>query len=184
MNVVEFYKELVQHNWFSSWSDAPQVYWAGEVSHEALHETALSHGPSFAWVMAEYKKRLFSGKPWGTDPLPQLGLPVEPSLNDMIDLRGDFERLVISQVGVSAKQILDRARYMGALTFNECDIPRLIGSVDALREAWEAGQQEAIALHMALRPAGRMTQLLAAQKASKDRVDAAAAEEDEDWQHV
>lgn len=184
MNILEFYQELVHHDWFSSWSDAPQVYWAGEVSHETLHETALSSGPSFAWLLAEYKKRVFSGKPWGTDPLPTLGLPVEPSLNDMIDLRGDFERLAFSPVGVSAEPILERARYMGALAFNERDIPRLIGSVDALREAWETGQQEAIALHMSLRPAGRMSELLAAQKRSEDRADATAAEAEDDWSQV
>jgi hypothetical protein len=177
MSIVEFYHELVHHDWFSSWSDAPQVYWAGEVSHEVLHEVMLSNGPSFAWVMAEYKKRAFSGKPWGTDPLPKLDIPVEPSLNAMIDLRGDYERLAFALVSTSAEPILERARYMGALAFDEQDIPRLIGSVDALREAWARGQQEAIELHKALRPAGLMASLLKSQKASQERAEAAEAVE-------
>lgn len=186
MSIVEFYHDLVRIDWFSSWSDDPQVYWAGEVAYEALHEAALSNGPSFSWLMAEYKKRVFSGKPWGTAPLPMLDVPEEPTLNALIDLRGDYERLAFALVSTSAEPILERARYMGALAFDEQDIPRLIGSVDALREAWARGQQEAIDLHKALRPAGLMASLLKSQKASHERADAAAAVEDDGdyWSQV
>jgi hypothetical protein len=190
MSIVEFYHSLVQQDWFSCWSDAPQVYWAGEVSNESLHETALINGPSFSWVLAEYKRRVFSGKPWGTEPLLMLNVPVEPSLYAMIDLRADYERMAFASFGASAEPILERARYMGALAHDESEIPRLVRSVPALREAWAMGQKEAIDLHksLSLRPR-RMTSLLAAQKASQDRADAAAVVDaendcDEDWWSV
>jgi hypothetical protein len=186
MSIFEFYHALVRLDWFSSWSGDSLAYWAGEVSYEALHEVALKNGPSFSWLKTEYKKRVFSGQSWGTEPLPMLAVPVEPSLHAMIDLRADYERLAFASVGASANPILERARYMGALAFDEQDIPRLVGSVGVLREAWARGQQEAIDLHKALKPAGRMEQLLAMLKKHQDRADAAAAVEaendcDDDW---
>lgn len=184
MNIVEFYNELDAHDWFSSSSDDPQVYWAGEVSYEVLHEAALSNGPSFAWVMARYKKHRFSGKPWGTEPLPMLGPPVEPSLRALIDLRADYECLAFASDRANEESILKRAQYMGALAYDETDIPRLVGSVYALREAWLSGQQEAIALHKELRPAGLMASILQSQKRSKERAEAAAKEAEEDWWSV
>lgn len=184
MNIVEFFHDLAHHDWFSSWSDDPQVYWAGEVAHEALHEAAIRNGPSFAWLMAEYKKRVFSGKPWGTAPLAMLDVPEVPTVNALIDLRADFERLAFSSLGVSEESILKRAKSMGALAYDETVIPRLVGSVDALREAWMGGQQEAIDLHNALRPEGLMTSLLQSQKKAKERAEAAAKEAEDDWWDV
>lgn len=181
MNIVEFYLSLVNHDWNSSWSEDPQEYWAGEVSYESLHEHAVHNGPSFAWVMVEYKKRLFSGKPWGTDARPLLVAPLQPSLDTMIDLRADFERLAFTSEGASEDLVLERARYMGALAHDISEIPGLIGSVAALREAWERGQQEAIELHKTLRPAGLMKNILKSQKASQSRADATALERDQEW---
>ena len=87
MGIVEYYHALVQLDWYSSWSDDPQTYWAGEVGYEALHVVALNNGPPFAWLMTEYKKRLFSGKPWGSEPLPMLTVPDAPTMDVTIDLR-------------------------------------------------------------------------------------------------
>lgn len=170
MSIVEYYHALVQLDWYSSWSDDPQTYWAGEVGYEVLHEVALNNGPPFAWLMAEYKKRLFSGKPWGSEPLPMLTVPDAPTMDVMIDLRADYECLAFSPVaGTSVKSILDRAFNMGALTCSDSKVPHLLKGVPLLSEAWDKGQREAVDLFKALRPAGLMVKLLAAQKASHMR---------------
>lgn len=186
VSIFEFFETLERHDWFTSWSDAPLAYWEGEVRSEALHELALAHGPAFAWLMSEFVKCKFSGKPWGTEKLPEPLQPVEPLLNAMIDLRGDYERLAFAPVGGDCSApVLERARSMGALSFDQPDIPRLISSAEPLHEAWERGQQEANEAYQSLRPAGRMPALLAAQEAAQNRAQAQLEEEAEpDWESV
>jgi hypothetical protein len=186
VSICEFFETLKNHDWFTSWSDAPLVYWEGEVRSELLHELALANGPAFAWLNSEFVKFKFSGKPWGTEKLPEPMAPIEPSLGAMIDLRGDYERLAFAPAGAGCSaRLLERARCMGALAFDQPDIPRLISSVEPLHEAWRRGQQEANETYQSLRPAGRMAKLLAAQEAAKNRAQAQLEEEAEpDWGSV
>lgn len=176
VSITEYYHALVQHDWYSSWSSDLEVYWAGEVSYESLRQVALSNGPPFAWLMAEYKKRYFSGKAWGCESLPMLTAPERPAVSAMIDLRADYECLEFAPAeGTTEESIMERAYNMGALAYPGSEVPSLIHGVAPLRGAWTKGQHEAVELFKSLKPAGVMVRLLAAQKLACERGRAEAA---------
>ncbi|MDU8387919.1 MULTISPECIES: hypothetical protein [Pseudomonas] len=169
MNITAFYQLLMNEDWHTSWSDDPSVYWAGEVSHERIHQMALTHGPAFAWLLSEFRKREFSGPAWGTTNLPHLPPPTEPTISALIDLRADFEQLAFVSGEQDASCILGRCKYLGAIYPYGDTVPALISSVGALRKIWREGQNEAVLAHQSLRPAADLDELLRTQTESLDR---------------
>lgn len=142
ISLSAFYMALENMDPFSCFSDDREVYWKGEGHKESLDLAALKNGRAHAWLMSEYGRHLASGEPWKTPKHPRPVLLDNPTVNELIDLRADYERLAFTPSRVPGLEALqDRARCMGAL--GDGIIPKLVASVECLRAAWVAGESDA-----------------------------------------
>jgi len=150
ITLAEFYKALESHDWFFAWSDDPRAYWEGDGHLDSLESAALANGQAYGWLLAEFCKHMFSGDPWKTEVYPKPALPMVPMVNELIDLRADYESLAFDPTRAPSLDTLrDRAREMGALMGLD-RVPPLVSNVDCLHLAWIAGDAEACEAHKRL----------------------------------
>ncbi len=151
MSLQAFYNELEKHDWFYAWTDDSSVYRRGETAFQALKTKAKSAGPAYAFLMQEYAAHMSSGEPWGTAKKAKPECPAPLSLNDIIELRAQYERLQAMPGSESLLEaLLERIRLLAAFHEEGENEPFLFAQFEPLIEAWVSGKQRAIEAHQRL----------------------------------
>ncbi|MPQ69479.1 hypothetical protein [Pseudomonas sp. MWU12-2323] len=163
VSLVEFYQQLMCHDWFYCWSDDRHAYRTGEESMGRLVQAANEGGLVHQWLLKEVEMSLFSGEPWSTPKHPMPPAPNTLGLEVVIDLLAGLaeaerpqsrihrlaagvirffsEGKAIDQAQVTLETIANRVRYMGAYAGTD-NPPAQIAHHPALFAAWSQGQQQ------------------------------------------
>lgn len=164
VSVAEFYQQLMNHDWFYGWSDDSSAYSAGEKSYERLAQAAQEGGQVHQWLMNEFRKAHFSGKPWSTPEHPLPPAPNTLTLDAVTGLLNELNKAERPQSGITRLRaviigifspetatstskditldnIANRVRYMGAYAGTDTP-PAAIAGHPALLAVWMQGQKQ------------------------------------------
>lgn len=148
-SLAGYHNTLINQDWFSAFSDDHTVYAEGAHFQVSLTDFAVKNGPAFAWLRWAHRKHVYSGEPWGNEKKPRPLTPTVLTLEDLIEIRGEFEKLSLSGDQLQERHaIIDQVYQLGAIATGGDFEPSLLLSNEELRQAWLRGQKDA---HTALR---------------------------------
>lgn len=151
---AEFYRKLLNHDWYYAWSDDKSAYSAGQVADAHLEQLAKNGGSIHKWLLKEFAKHFTTGEPWGNDRHPLPAPPTELSTTDVMMI---FFKLATAQLAMKAiqklavflpsrvkaldpiKPLLEKVYLHGFYAGNAKPLT-LITRHPTLRKAWEDGQ--------------------------------------------
>jgi hypothetical protein len=160
LTLAQFYHQLKKADWFFSASDEARVYNIGLAALDKLQMTATDAGPQYLWLFKCFRESMYSGDPWKTTKIDLPPAPTEPSMNDLIDLRAQYEkehmqiladRAVAKVLRVEGRklghippavrhgEVLHKVTWMAFFSEKGSDCPSLFKRDPGLSAAWQAG---------------------------------------------
>lgn len=70
-SLQEFYDMLEAHDWYYAFSDAHNVWLAGEAARDKLNTIAEAGGSEYKKLLKKYSKHMFTGESWGNKQAPK-----------------------------------------------------------------------------------------------------------------
>ena len=158
--LAQFYHQLKSTDWFFSASDEARVYNIGLAALEKLQMIATDAGPQYLWLFKCFRDSMYSGEPWKTAKVDLPPEPSTPTLNDLIDLRAQYEKenldILAEQALVNVlaspynpeikapaverpSEVLHKVTWMAFFSERGTDCPIFFKRDPSLSAAWQAG---------------------------------------------
>ena len=151
---AEFYRKLLNHDWYYAWSDSSSAYRAGQVADAHLEQLAKNGGSIHQWLLKEVAKHFTTGEPWGNDRHPLPAPPTELTTTDVMMIcielaKAQFAMKAIQKFAAflpsrvktldPIKPLLEKVYLHGFYAGNSKPLT-LIARHPTLSKAWEDGQ--------------------------------------------
>lgn len=158
--LAQFYHQLKNAEWYFSPSEESRVYNLGLAALDNLQMIATDGGPQYLWLFKCFRDAMYSGEPWRKPRIDLPPAPTEPSFDDLIDLRAQYEKdqlqiladqalikVLSSPYNCSFKatavehpsEVLHKVTWMAFFSERGADYPSFFKRDKSLFAAWQAG---------------------------------------------
>ena len=158
--ITEYYNCLQDHDWYFGWSDDSAAYKRGSAYAEELDTIAKKAGGKHAALLKFFTDAMFSGDPWKTEKVDPPPAPVSYTLEDLIDLRANYEKEILEILADQAlarvighsgeklgqareerphKEVVQKVQWMAFYSDQDTDCPTFFKNTPTLQAAWESG---------------------------------------------